>query len=61
MPLSVYEFHDNWCSEINGSFKGHKILPYFLHFYPTGKKKVRHRCLGTGLALSVVTRPRFAR
>jgi hypothetical protein len=38
MPLSMYEFRDNWCSEINSSFKDIKILPYFLHFYPTGKK-----------------------
>jgi hypothetical protein len=59
--VEQHEFRDNWFSEINSSFKDIKILPYFLHFYPTGKKNVRHRrCLGIGLALLVVTRPRSA-
>jgi hypothetical protein len=36
-PLSIYEFRDNWFSEINRSFKDIKIWPDFLNFYPTGK------------------------
>jgi len=34
----MYEFRDNWFSDINSLIKDIKILPYFLHFYPAGKK-----------------------
>jgi hypothetical protein len=59
MPLSIYEFRDNWFNEINSSFKDIKILPDFLNVYPTGKKVWHRRCLGTGLHLSAVCKLKF--